>query len=136
LTGGRQRQINANLDPNLMKEHFVTLNDVVKAIHERNLNVPAGSFTKGSEEITVRFLGEFESVDEIRNMPIVTEEGITIALSDVASVEDAFKKVDTVSRFNGKSAVGLSVNKLSDGDAVSISSQVKKKLAQINKELP
>lgn len=136
LSGGRQRQINVNLDPNLMKQHFVTASDVVRVIHERNLNVPGGTFTRGPEEITVRFLGEFQSVDDIRKMPIITAEGITIQLADIASVEDAYRKVSTVSRYNGRDAVGLSVNKLSDGDAVSISAQVKRKVQEINEGLP
>lgn len=136
ISGGRERQININLNRNLMQRYFITLEDISKAIAEKNLNIPGGSITQGQNEVTVRFQGEFQSIEDIRNMPIVTKEGIRIKLADVAIVEDGAVKIETVARWNKLNAVTLAINKLSDGDAVSIAKRIRKELKIITTQLP
>lgn len=136
VNGGLERQINVNLNRNLMQRYFITLQDISDAITKRNLNVPGGSITQGQSEVTVRFQGEFQTVKDIRDMPIVTREGMSIRLSDVATVEDGAEKVDTVARWNGRDTVTLAVNKLSDGDAVSIAQRARLTIAEIGETLP
>lgn len=136
INGGLERQINVKLNRNLMQRYFITLQDISDAITKRNLNVPGGSITQGQSEVTIRFQGEFQSVKDIREMPLVTREGISIKLSDVAEVEDGSEKVKTVARWNKKEAVTLAINKLSDGDAVTIAERARAKIDQINKTLP
>jgi HAE1 family hydrophobic/amphiphilic exporter-1 len=136
ITGGKKRQINVDLDSTLMKKHFISINEVIGQISAKNLNIPGGSFERSSSNLGVRFTGEFESVAEIANMELVSKEGSTFKLSDIASVEDSFKKVETITNFNGTNSVGLSVKKLSDGDAVSIAKNVRKQLDNIIQGLP
>lgn len=136
ISGGLERQINVNLDRNLMQRYFITLQDISSAIAKKNLNVPGGSITKGQSEITVRFQGEFQTVKDIREMPIVTREGMSIQLADVASVVDGSEKVETIARWNGKSSVTLALNKLSDGDAISIAKNARAEIANISASLP
>lgn len=136
IEGGLERQINVKLNRNLMQRYFITLQDITDAIREKNLNVPGGSITKGQNEITVRFQGEFQTVKDIRNMQIVTREGISIQLSDVAVIEDGAKKVETVSRWNSAEAVTLAINKLSDGDAITIAKRARKEIEKLSGTLP
>lgn len=136
ITGGKKRQINVDLDSTLMKKHFISINEVIAQISAKNLNIPGGSFERLSSNLGVRFTGEFESVAQIANMDLVSKEGSTFKLSDIASIEDAFKKVETITNFNGTNSVGLSVKKLSDGDAVSIAENVRKQLDSIIQGLP
>ena len=95
ISGGLERQINILLNRNLMQKYFITLKDISSAISKRNLNVPGGSITQGQSEVTVRFQGEFQSITDIREMPIVTKEGIRVKLSDVAEVKDGAEDIDT-----------------------------------------
>tara|TARA_Y100001936_G_scaffold248465_1_gene296405 strand:+ start:1427 stop:4552 length:3126 start_codon:yes stop_codon:yes gene_type:complete len=136
ISGGLERQININLNRNLMQRYFVTLPDISSAIKKRNLNVPGGSITQGKNEVTVRFQGEFQTVKDIRDMPIVTQEGISIKLSDVATVVDGAEEVETESRWNGKKSVTLAINKLSDGDAISIAARARTEIENIATTLP
>ncbi|MCO4754481.1 MAG: efflux RND transporter permease subunit [Bacteriovoracaceae bacterium] len=136
ISGGLERQININLNRNLMQRYFVTLTDISSAIKKRNLNVPGGSITQGQNEVTVRFQGEFQTVKDIREMPLVTKEGISIKLSDVATIVDGAEDVETISRWNGKGSVTLAINKLSDGDAISIAKRARTEIERIAGTLP
>ncbi|MBN1622449.1 MAG: efflux RND transporter permease subunit [Endomicrobiales bacterium] len=134
--GGKERQINIYLDPMLMKKYYTSIEDVIASLGARNVNKPGGSIERYDSKQTVRLIGEFESVEDIRNLSLVSREGRKILLSDIATIRDSHKKVETYTRFNGKSAVGLSVKKLSDGDAVSIVRRIFKDLPKLRKDLP
>lgn len=134
--GGKQRQLNVTLDPLLMKKRFVDIQSVINAVDQRNVNIPGGAVDKKAVTSSVRMLGEFEDVDELAEMQIVSREGLSLRLKDIATVEDAFRKVENYTRFKGKEAVGLSLKKLSDGDAVSIAKKVRQVLPDIQENLP
>jgi len=134
--GGKKRQVNVRLDPMLMKQHYISINEVVAALMVRNKNVPAGEIEKGFNALSVRFTGEFQSVEEIADTRLVSSEGGELKLNEVARVEDSYKKISSIARYNGKEVVGLSVNKASDGNAVFISQEMKRRLPEFRKELP
>lgn len=134
--GGKERQINIKLDSQLMKKYFISIEDVVNTVSGRNINVPGGAIETDVTKENIRFLGEFESIDDIAQMELVSREGLRLKLSDIATVKDSYKKVETYTRYNGRDAVGLSVKKLSDGDAVSIIKKIRKTLEKIKNKLP
>ncbi len=134
--GGRVRQINVWLDPMLMKEHYITISDITKDIRDKNLNVPGGALEKGFDALSVRFVGEFQSIEDIANLVLTSRDGSRFHLKDVARIEDGFKKIESIAKFNGREVVGLSLNKASDGNAVKISEEFRKRIQEFRKMLP
>ncbi|MFA4988343.1 MAG: efflux RND transporter permease subunit [Candidatus Omnitrophota bacterium] len=134
--GGRKRQINVRLDPMLMKQRYISISEVINQMLAKNKNIPAGDLEKGFSSLNVRFIGEFQDVGEISEMELVSADGGTFRLKDIAFVEDGFKKIKTNARFNGREVVGLSVNKSSDGNAVSIAKQMRLRLNEFRSRLP
>ncbi len=134
--GGKKRQINVILDPMLMKQHFITIRNVINSIMAKNKNIPGGLLEKGENSLSLRFLGEFKNLQEISSMIVVSGEGMSFPLNEIARVEDSFKKVETIARYNGKNVVGLSLRKVSDGNAIDISKEVKKRLDEFRSLLP
>ncbi len=134
--GGKKRQVNVRLDPMLMKQHYISINEMIAALMARNKNVPAGDIEKGFDALSVRFTGEFQSVDEIAETRLVSTDGGEFRLKDIASVEDGYKKISSIARYNGREVVALSVNKASDGNAVYIAQEMKRRLPEFRKELP
>ncbi len=130
--GGRERAIRVAMDPDLMAAHGVTIMDIITALGNKNLNVPGGKIEYVGTSQNVRFIGEFESVDEIANLPITTAEGIRFKLSDVASVTDAARDIEKGARYNNTDAVIASVEKANDGNAIKISRALRKKLPELN----
>ncbi len=135
INGGLERQINIKVNRNLMQRYFITLKDISDAIAKKNINIPGGSITQGQNEITVRFEGEFKTIQEMRSLPIVTKEGFSLRLDEVAIVEDGAEDIDTVSRWNKQESVTLAINKLSDGDAISIAKRARQEIQRLSKSL-
>lgn len=136
ISGGKIRQINVFVDNNFLVRNYLTINDIIQVIQAENINIPGGSIRNDGSKTGIRFVGEFDSVDKIKQLKITSREGKVFKLADVAQVEDSFQKVETISRFNGRSSVVLSLMKLSDGSAVDIAQYVHKKIDEINASLP
>lgn len=136
IYGGKQRQINVRLNPVLMKQQYITVDEVVSQLSNKNKNIPGGEIEKGFSALSVRFVGEFQNVDEIKNLELQSLDGNKFLLSDIAEVEDGFKKVDSIARYNGREVVGLSLNKVSDGNAVNIAREVRQRLDEFRAMLP
>ncbi len=136
IYGGKKRQINVVLDPMLMKQHYITIRDVINSIKAKNKNIPGGLLEKGDNALSLRFLGEFESPEEISEMILVSRDGTNFPLKEIARVEDSFKKIETIARYNSKEVVGLSLKKVSDGNAIDISREVRSRLDEFRSLLP
>lgn len=133
--GGRERAVRIQMDPDQMAAHGVTIVDIVSALGNKNLNVPGGKIEKGSGSSNVRFIGEFQSVNEIANLQITTMEGQKFKLSDIATVVDAARDAETGARYAGQDVVIASVVKSSDGNAIKISRALREKLPELQADM-
>ncbi len=133
--GGRERAIRIEMNPDSMAAHGVTVMDVVTALASHNLNVPGGKIETSASSSNVRFIGEFASVDEIANLHLTTVEGDNFKLSDIASITDAARDIETGARYNGESVVIASVVKASDGNAINISRELRERMPEFQSDL-
>lgn len=136
IIGGVEREIRVKVSQQKMDGYGVALSQVIQALKAGNLNVPGGEVDFGGRELIVRTTGEFENIDEIKNLVVVNRQGTIIRLIDIATVEDATEDVKTVSRINEHEGLRLLVQKQSDANTVRVATQVKKELKNIEKELP
>jgi len=67
---------------------------------------------------------------------LTSTDGSSFLLKDIAVVEDSYKKIESIARYNGKEVAGLSVNKASDGNAIAISKEIKRRLNEFRRILP
>src|SRR5690606_17221326 len=89
VTGGATREVRVLLDRPKLDALGVSLAQVVGQLRAENLNLPAGRFDEGPREVSVRTVGEFRSVEQIRDVIVATaKDGSVVRLSDVASVTD------------------------------------------------
>ncbi|MBR5153530.1 MAG: efflux RND transporter permease subunit [Alphaproteobacteria bacterium] len=133
--GGRERAIHIAMNPDSMAAHGVTVMDVVSALGAHNLNVPGGKIETSVNSSNVRFVGEFASVAEIANLRLTTAEGDNFKLSDIAQITDAARDIETGARYNGESVVVASVVKASDGNAINISRELRKRMPELQSDL-
>ncbi|MCK5884203.1 MAG: efflux RND transporter permease subunit [Bacteriovoracaceae bacterium] len=136
VSGGKERQINVVADNNLLIKNYLTINDIISAIQSENINIPGGSVRSTRSNTGVRFVGEFVDVEQLKNLKISSREGKVFKLSELATVEDGHKKVETITTFNGFPSVLMSILKLSDGSAVDISREIQRKIEVIKTQLP
>ena len=133
--GGEERAIRVALNPESMAAHGVTIMDVVSAFGASNMNVPGGKIEAGADSSSVRFIGEFESVDAIGNLHITTAEGQKFRVADIASVTDSARDIENGARFTGQDVVIASVIKATDGNAIKISRALNKEFPNFTRDL-
>jgi len=136
VEGGRERQINIELDSGLMRANYTAITDVIRAVSYKNLNMPGGSITRGTKKVNVRLVGEYGSIEEIKNTDVITSEGAAIKLSAIAEVKDGYGEAEAISGYNGKKAVAVRVIGQKNGDEVLISRRVLNEAEALKKNLP
>jgi hydrophobe/amphiphile efflux-1 (HAE1) family protein len=136
IVGGLKREIRVHLDPSRMLAYGLSPAKIAKTLYEENKEMFAGRVTVESREIIARTMGEFESLEEMRNVVVAHSDRGLVYLKDVASVEDSHEEVRVITRFNGKNCVELSVLKQEQANTVKVSRAVKEKLEQLKSEIP
>jgi HAE1 family hydrophobic/amphiphilic exporter-1 len=137
IKGGATREVRVLLDRPKLDALSIGPGQVVARLRSENLNVPAGHYDEGVREVSVRTVGEFKSVDQIRDVIVATaRDGSVVRLRDVANVEDGFADQTTRVRVNGTEAVTFEVRKQSGKNTVEIAHAVKAKLASLEKTFP
>jgi hydrophobic/amphiphilic exporter-1 (mainly G- bacteria), HAE1 family len=136
VSGGLQREIQIQVDPNRLRAYGLTIDGVSQAIARENQGQPSGSVDRGRERINLRVYGLFQSVDEIREVQIPTAGGQNVRLSDVAQVVDTFKKPTSRTWLNGQEAISLTITKQSGSNEIATVDGVKGEIDRLNRELP
>jgi hydrophobe/amphiphile efflux-1 (HAE1) family protein len=137
IRGGAEREVRVLLDRPKLDALGIGLNQVVGRLRSENLNVPAGHFDEGTREVSVRTVGEFKNVEQIRSVIVATaKDGSAVRLSDVAKVDDGFAEQRTLVRVNGDEAVTFDLRKQSGKNTVEVAHAAKERLAKLEKEFP
>ncbi len=111
LFGGKEREIQVNVNPNLMIQYGVSLQQLRQALADFHAEVPAGEFTTGNFDRRVQNETKLRGVDDIREAIVSSEAGRVIRVADVAEVTDAFRKTLNQARFDGEDGALLIINK-------------------------
>ncbi len=133
VAGGQQREVRILLNSEAIQARRISPQQIVAALQSENLNIPGGSLVTGAQELSLRTPGNFTSLDDIRNVVLV-DRGTPVYLSDVATVQDGFKKRDSITRLNGEESVVVSIRKQSGSNTVTVVEDVKKALEPINEK--
>lgn len=148
VTGGLDREIQVEVDPELIQAYSVTLEQIESALSGANYSAPGGTILRGRYRYPLRTLGEFQTVDEIQDVVVArqtlyadTERQIPsgtrlVRVRDVAQVTDGFADRESVARYAGAEAVGLLVFKESGANTVSVARDVAGVLEQLRGEYP
>jgi len=122
--GGLERQINVKVDPRELAAKGIDINQIVNAIRMENLQIPGGQIDEGMSEFSVRTYGEFQGVDDIRQVVVGHKKNATIHLDQIAEVTDGFKERNSYVLNNGKESVVMVVMKQSDANTVNATEAV------------
>jgi multidrug efflux pump subunit AcrB len=134
--GGKQRQIQVDLDTNALQAKGLSPLDVVNAINNQNLILPAGTAKIGNYEYEVDMNGAPAQVAELNDLPIKDVGTSTIYIHDVANVRDGFPPQTNIVRVDGQRATLMTILKSGDVSTLDIISTVKSLLPSIAATLP
>ncbi|MGA2278229.1 MAG: efflux RND transporter permease subunit, partial [Terracidiphilus sp.] len=134
--GGKQRQIQVDIDLHALQAKGLSPVDVVNAISVQNLIAPSGTMKIDRFEYAVETNSAPQIVDELNNLPVKAVNGSVIYVRDVAHVRDGYPPQTNIVRVDGKRAVLMSILKTGSASTLDIISGVQKKLIAIKGQLP
>jgi len=134
--GGREREIQVNLDPAKLKALGLPLDVITSKIRQENIDLPAGIIERGNYEILVRIPGVFTDLDQLRDTVIAIRDGVPVQLKEIASVDDTFRRITRVVRINDKPGTRLAIYKQSGENTVEVAKGVLNEIAGIQRDIP
>lgn len=136
IRGGLEREIHVNLFLDQLRALNISPAEVEHALNAENVDLPAGHIDRAHMELTVRTLGQFTDLNQMRNTVVALRQGTPIYLRDLATVDDSYREIDHVVRINGRGAVIVSLRKQPNANTVEVVDRVSREIAQINQDFP
>jgi multidrug efflux pump subunit AcrB len=134
--GGKQRQVQVDLDPQALRANALSANDVVTAVGQQNLILPAGTQKIGPREYFIKLNASPTQIDELNNMPVRAKNGTVTYIHDVAHVRDGYSPQTNMVRVDGRRSVLMSVLKTGKASTIDIIDSIYRKLPLIRASLP
>ncbi len=131
IVGALDREIQVNVDMYKMQAASLTFDDIDRAIASENVTIAGGTIDLQGMRRSIRVVGEFKNLEDLKNIVIHSSSGARIYLKDIATVKDGFKEKESYARLNGSNVITLNVIKKSGQNLLDASDQIK----QILKEM-
>ncbi|MGA3345409.1 MAG: efflux RND transporter permease subunit [Terracidiphilus sp.] len=134
--GGKQRQIQVDLDLHALQAKGLSPVDVVNAVSAQNLIAPSGTMKIDRFEYAIETNSAPDAVNDLNNLPIRSVNGAVIYIRDVAHVRDGYPPQTNIVRVDGKRAILMNVLKTGSASTLDIIKGVQEKIAYIRDQLP
>jgi HAE1 family hydrophobic/amphiphilic exporter-1 len=134
--GGFTREVRVELDPAKLNALTIPLGDILSAIRDANLDLPAGKLEQGRYQVTLRAPAEFTDLEQIRNTVIARREGVVVTLAQVARIRDTYEKLTRIIRINGERGLRVAIRKQAGANTVEVARQVLAEVDAVNQAFP
>ncbi|EKN87124.1 export membrane protein [Leptospira interrogans str. 2003000735] len=132
--GWRDTEMQVDIDPVAMFSKYLTSQDIIFALKNRNINFPGGNIAGNQKEVILRTIGEFNSPKEIETVHVRSNEvGNSIRIDNVARVTEGLKEAEYLDKVNGKKTIALTVIKREKADAILVVDEAKKIIEEFKK---
>ncbi|MCD7776973.1 MAG: efflux RND transporter permease subunit [Clostridiales bacterium] len=135
--GGIDTEIQVVIDPEKAALYGITLSEVSQSLSAENQNISAGELKQGTQDMTLRVAGQFDSIEDVKNIYITTSAGNGLLLKDIAtSIEEVELDQERISLINGTEGINVEVSLASDGNIVEVSDSVNETIAELEASEP
>jgi HAE1 family hydrophobic/amphiphilic exporter-1 len=136
VLGGREREMQVRVDLARLAARSVTLDALVTALRQENLNVSAGAVPQGKREISIRALGQYEDPEHIKRTVISwTDAGVPVYVSDVADVGIGYKRQVAFVRSGGQDVLALNAKRQVGTNVIEVMENLQRQIAKVNREV-
>ena len=134
--GGKQRQIQVDLDTSKLQAYGLSASDVVNAVSAQNIILAGGTVKMGNIDYPLETNSAVTTIAALNNLPIKTINGATIYIHDIGNVRDGFPPQQNIVRVDGQRSSLLSVQKTGNSSTLDIIANVRAALPAILNQLP
>ncbi|MCC5910243.1 MAG: efflux RND transporter permease subunit [Clostridiaceae bacterium] len=135
VSGGREKNVEIKIDPTYLAEQKINQQQLSALLRGENINLPGGEIKDGSKNLMVRTIGEFRSIDEIKNLPVPLPIGITTRLQDIAEVRFVEEERTQLARVNGIPSIRVTLQKQPTFNTIQVTNAVNREIKEIQQEL-
>lgn len=135
LVGSRDRKIWIWLDPVKLRKHGLSVQDVVRALHDEHVELPGGRLETGPVELVAKVKAEFQNAEDFNRMVVAYKEQTALRLQDVGFAEDGLEEKRSYAQLDDKACVALLVRRQSGTNTVEVAHNVKQEVQRLRDEL-
>ncbi len=136
VNGGNEEYIKVELNDTLMNQYGLSMSSISQFLAAVDFSYPAGSVSHGSQDISITTSMEYDTVQKLREVPLMTGTGQVITLQDVATVTMSTREAETLSRYNGLDNLSIGIQNKSSFGTVNVCQDVRKALERIQEQTP
>jgi multidrug efflux pump len=134
IVGALDREIQINVDMYKMQAASLTLGDIQRAVAMENMNISGGLVPMDGMKRNLTIKAQFQTVEEIKNLVMVSQTGAKIYLKDLAEVIDSNKEQESYARLEGKNVITLHVKKRAGENLIEASDKINEIISTMQKE--
>lgn len=136
ISGGLEEEIEVAINQDRLAHLNIPIEQITQVLSAENINLSGGRLEEGSQQYLVRTLNQFQTIDDIRNVVVSTQNGTPIYLKDLAQISQGYKEREAITRLNGQEAVEIAIYKEGDANTVNVANNVKEKIENTGLQLP
>ncbi len=136
LFGEFNREVRIELDPDRIKALALPFDQIIQALRNANLDLPAGKIEQGRFEVSLRAAAEFDSLEQIRNTVVYRNSGAAVTLGQIAEVKDTYEKLQRIVRVNGELGLRAGIRKQASANTVEVANAILTEIDEINRNIP
>jgi len=136
INGGFDNYIAVSVDTQALNGYGLSVSTLARTLAAENINLPAGAVNKGDNSLLIRTVGEYESLEEIKQTPITLPTGAIIHLEDIAKVYLANEDQTSITKVNGDEALSIGIQKQSGVNTVAVAGEINKVVKELQQSSP
>ncbi|MBR4672827.1 MAG: efflux RND transporter permease subunit [Victivallales bacterium] len=136
IIGGNEREVHVELDREALAAAGLTSADVVRALQQNVLSLPAGRVKDNGRELSVKYDAEYATVEEIGGLEVANSNGVRRYIRDLGTVRMTTEEVRERAFIDGVPCIIMNVIKKAEGNTVKVVNMVRKRVEKIQGQLP
>lgn len=134
VSGGSEEIIEIIVDPIKLGNLGISLQQLVGILRAENINLPVGDIIDGKGTKLIRTIGEFKSLEEIKNLPIPSPTGVIVPLKDMASIDRIIAPPSEIALMNGRESIRITIQKQPVANTVKVADIIHNELLKLKEE--
>ncbi len=136
ISGGLEEEIQVAINQDRLAHLGIPQSQITQVLGAENVNLSGGRLEEGTQQYLVRTLNQFQTIDNIRDVVVTTQNGTPVYLKDLAEITQGYKEREAITRLNGQEAVEIAIYKEGDANTVNVANSVKNEIETISNNLP
>jgi HAE1 family hydrophobic/amphiphilic exporter-1 len=136
VVGGVEKEVRVYLQPHRLRALGVSVAEVMAALRQQNMEIPAGRIERGAAEQLVRVAGRITDPNQFGDVIVANRNGEPIRLKDVARVEEGHEEERSLAFVNGERAVAIDILKVSGANTVEVADEVLEAVDELSRTIP